>query len=280
MLSTVENGNSRAATHAAPPGVAQFVAALAAARGAGAPRGAGGFSNRPGSWAWAETHFKDHVRRLIQAQRAHSAMEIGGGRSPMFDEGEIAAMGVRYVINDISARELRLAPDYVGKVCFDIAEPDRKKIEDYGGQYEIVFSRMVFEHVRDTRQAYRNIRALLVPGGTALNFHPVLFCPPFVINVLLPETLSRKILRFFVPMRTDIGVPKFPAWYDRCRVSAAVREEIRSVGFRDVWQIPFFYHSYFKSVPGLFQADRALSRCAERNDWNALASYCYTIVVK
>lgn len=280
MLSAVQIDASHAAADATPPGVAQFVAALAAARGAGTPRDIEDFSNRAGSWAWAETHFKDHVRRLIQTQRARSVMEIGGGRSPMFDEGEIASMGVRYVINDISARELRMAPDYVGKVCFDIAEPDQRKIVGYGGQYEVVFSRMVFEHVRDTRQAYRNIHALLAPGGTALNFHPVLYCPPFVLNVLLPEELSRWILKFFVPIRTDVGVPKFAAWYDRCRVSARVREEIRSIGFRDVWQIPFFYHSYFKNVPGLFQVDRALSRCAERNDWNALASYCYTVVAK
>lgn len=280
MRSTAQIGASHTAVDPTPSGVVQFVAALAAARGVDTPRDIEDFSNRPGSWAWAETHFKAHVRRLIQTQRAHSVMEIGGGRSPMFDEDEIASMGVRYVINDISERELRLAPEYVGKVCFDIAEPDDRKIPDHGGQYEIVFSRMVFEHVRDTRQAYRNIHRLLMPGGAGLNFHPVLYCPPFVLNMLLPEKLSRSILKFFVPIRTDVGVPKFPAWYDRCRVSARVRKEIRSIGFRDVWQIPFFYHSYFKNVPGLYEADRALSRRAERNNWNLLASYCYTVVFK
>lgn len=259
--------------------VSAYVAALASERTIGAERDVDD-ADRPGSWAWAQNHFKEHIRRLIEARRARRVMEIGGGRWPMFSADEIAALGVRYVVNDISDRELAIAPRYADKACFDIAEPDEARINPYREQHNVIFSKMVFEHVRDTRKAYRNIQRLLAAGGACLNFHPVLFCPPFVINALLPERLSRRVLKFFVPIRTNDGIPKFPAWYDRCRVSPRIREEIRAIGFRRVWQIPFYYHGYFRKIPGLYQLDRALSRCAERRDWQALASYCYTVAVK
>jgi SAM-dependent methyltransferase len=143
-------------------------------------------------------------------------------------------------------------------------------------RYDLIFSKMVFEHIPDTRCAYRNILKLLAPGGLCINDHPVLYSPPFLINLIFPEAVTAPILRMFKPRRHAGDEPK----YNRCVISAKLRGELRDLGFREVWQIPFFYHEYFKRIPGLFELDRSLSELAERRDWQGLASFCYTIAMK
>src|SRR5690606_29100848 len=112
-----------------------------------------------------------------------------------------------YTVNDIAQSELDLAPSYVEKACFDIAAEDVPQ----NRQYDLMFSKLVFEHIKDAKRAWNNTRALLKQGGIALHFCPVLCCPPFIINWLLPERLSRHILRFFFPARNEGEHPKFPA---------------------------------------------------------------------
>jgi hypothetical protein len=143
-----------------------------------------------------------------------------------------------------------------------------------------MFSQMVFEHVSDSYQAYRNIYRLLSPGGVCLNFHPVLYSLPFVVNWMLPEQLSARLLHFFFPYRGPDKVPKHPAKYDHCWVSRSEQERLRSIGFRNVSQVPFWYHNYFRNIPGLYQADTTITKFAERKNWTALASFCYTCVMK
>ena len=52
------------------------------------------------------------------------------------------------------------------------------------------------------------------------------------------------------------------------------------MGYRHVYQVPFWFHEYFVRIPGLQQCDWMVNKMAERGNWTTLASYCYTIVVK
>jgi hypothetical protein len=97
---------------------------------------------------------------------------------------------------------------------------------------------------------------------------------------MLPERLSGRLLHLFFPYRSPNEVPKHPAKYDHCWVSKREQERLRSIGFRNVTQVPFWYHDYFEKIPGLYQADTTLARIAERNNWTAFASFCYTCVMK
>jgi len=235
-------------------------------------------SKRNSEWAWQ--NFDSTVRDLVRLTQAKSVMEIGAGRAPMFGGDEISTLGLAYVANDISERELSRAPDYVEKACFDISKPDDKGVASFRDRCDVMFSKMVFEHIRHTDHAYHNIYALLAPGGVCLNFHPVLYSPPFVVNWLFPEAVTRRLLRIISPHRHDEGKPKFPAWYDGCVISPKVRDNIQKIGFRNVWQVPFYYHGYFRKLPGLFQIDRELSRISDRHNWTQLASFCFTVVQK
>ena len=126
--------------------------------------------------SWALGAFRKNIYDLIKRKPDQAVLEIGGGRSPMFNEEEIAQAKARYIINDISEKELSKAPDYCSKLCFDIASSDSDVIKENMGSCSVIFSQMVFEHVKDARQAYKNIYTLLAPGGILFELTPD---PPF-----------------------------------------------------------------------------------------------------
>jgi Methyltransferase domain len=239
---------------------------------------AGLSEHRSSEWAWR--HYKDVLVDLLRMRDARCLMEIGGGRFPLFNPAEIAPFDVEYIINDVSPSELSRAPSEVGKACFDIASSDTTEIDALAGTIDLTFSKMVFEHVSDALQAYRNIYKMLSRRGICLNFHPVLFSLPFLINYLAPTAPAERLLQRFAPKRNRYEQPKFPARYDYCRVSKYFQNTLRSIGYRHVWQLPFWFHEYFVKFPGLQQCDWMVNKIAERGNCTALASYCYTIVVK
>jgi SAM-dependent methyltransferase len=156
-------------------------------------------------------------------------------------------MGVDYVSNDILASELSQAPAHVSTALFGLGEG--KGVGGRDGQFDLAFSRMLMEHLPDFRAAYRDISRLLRPGGVSIAFHPVLFAPPFLANRILPDRMSRFILKGLSPDRSDEGVPKFPAYYNGCTITSHLRHAIGEAGFSEVWQIPFFGHAYYRRIP-------------------------------
>ena len=233
---------------------------------------------RSSFWAWR--NYKTVLADLLRIRDARRVMEIGAGRFPLFERDEIAPLDVEYIANDVDPEELARAPAEVTKACFDISTADAGEISELSESVDLTFSKMVFEHVSDTEQAYQNIYKILSPGGICLNFHPVLFSLPFIVNYLTPTISAEKLLQKLSPRRNRHEQPKFPAKYDRCWVSGAWRDRLRSIGYRQVWQLPFWFHEYFEGFPGLRECDWAINRIAERANWTRLASYCYTIVVK
>jgi SAM-dependent methyltransferase len=232
-------------------------------------------------WAW--DNYRPTVLGFVQACRQSGrhrdglvrVLEIGGGRGPLLTPAEAAAAGVELTVNDIDARELSLAPAEFNKAQFDIAGDIDPSWE---GRFDLIISRMVFEHVKGAPRAWANMHALLAEGGVALAFHPTLYAPPFVVNWLLPESLTARILRFFFPVRHDAGYPKFPARYEMCFADPAKVEPILTgCGFSQVLIAPFWRHGYFRHIPLLREADAALQHLAERRDWRALATYAYTL---
>jgi SAM-dependent methyltransferase len=224
-------------------------------------------------WAWQ--HYETTVRQLIEAFRCRDVLEIGGGRCPLFDRERARTLGIALAINDISRAELDRAPEALHKVCFDIAGPAIPREEEQ--HYDLIVSRMVMEHVRDAAQTYRNMCALLRPGGVVLNFHPVLYAPPFVLNHLLPESVARWLLRTFDASRTDDEIPKFPSRYSYCTISARTEAMIRAAGFSEVVLAPFYGHVYFRGIPGLREVDAWLTRWARAHDDRHFAAFCYAL---
>lgn len=224
---------------------------------------------------WSEVHFKANLLALMQAQNAREVLEIGGGRKPIFEASELSAHGIAYAISDISAGELALAPEGIEKQCFDIggsAVPDR--------QYDFIYSRKVFEHVANVEQAYRNVFTLLKPGGVVLNFIPTLYCPPLVMNHLLPEAVSSRILTYFQPHRNPKGEPKFPSYYRWCTASSRVEAQLQRLGFQETAVLPFYGHHYFDKVPVLKHVHPWCAGFCKKHDVRLFASRVYLMARK
>ncbi len=230
----------------------------------------------------AESGWRDlrpTILGLIDSTGARNVLEVGGGRFPFLQIDEIRARGLELTVNDVVEAELKLAPDMFAKSCFDIAGdlPDDAEL----GAFDFIFSRMVFEHVKDARKAWTNIYRLLAPGGVGFAYVPTLWSPPFLFNLMTPEVLSAWILRKIDPDRTAERVPKFPAYYDLCRAnSKAVAPKLEEIGFREVVVTPFFGTPYLPVVPVLKQVARAFDRTVMALDARNFASYAYIIARK
>jgi SAM-dependent methyltransferase len=233
--------------------------------------------------AWAWDNYRPTILAFVEALRGAGRrkggrirlLEVGGGRGPQLTPAQAEELGVALTVNDIDARELSLAPTGFATACFDIAgDVDPGLL----GKFDLIFSRMVFEHVKDAPRAWRNIRALLTPGGVALAYHPTLYSPPFLVNWLVSESVSSRLLRLFFPWRHDGDYPKFPARYEMCFAAPSrVGPALRDAGFSEVLIAPFFGHGYLRAVPVVREVEGALHVLAERRDWRALASYAYTL---
>lgn len=232
-------------------------------------------------WVWAWESYKDVITTLGTELGLTRHLEVGGGRQPLFTPAEAAAHGFDITINDISAEELSRAPADFARLHCDIAA---RGVLDAGalGAYDLVYSKMVMEHVRDAGQMWRNQYALLAPGGIALAFIPTLFAPAFAANHLLPNRVSGAVVGKMFPGRSWEGSnPKFPAHYDLCYGDPRrVEPTLRAAGFDEVHVLPFYGYSYFDGVPGLRRADRWFTEWARRGDRRRFTSFAYVIGVK
>jgi SAM-dependent methyltransferase len=181
-----------------------------------------------------------------------------------------------YTVNDISADELALAPAAYEKALFDVTGD----VRDFAGQFDVVFSKTLLEHVADGEALHRNVLSLLKPGGIAFHMAPTLYALPFVLNRMMPETLSRSILfRFFPNRRSE--KPKFPAYYSWCYGNRAkMNGMLQRVGYREVEIIHFYGHSYYERIPVLRRIERAWAATAARRDWSTFSSFVHLVARK
>jgi SAM-dependent methyltransferase len=226
-------------------------------------------------WAW--DHYQPVVKALSQRLGLRRLCEVGGGRNPLLTLSEVRELGLSYTVNDISAGELQLVPDGFDTVCFDIAgDPAELPTER---SFDLVFSRMVFEHVRDVSKAWSNLHRLLAPGGVALAFIPTLYALPFMANRLIPEWLSGGIVDRLYPHRDRHGAaPKFEAYYDHCvGREARVLAMLEGIGFAEGAVAPFWGHDYYRGLPLVQDFHAKLSAWARRHDVRLLTSYAYVL---
>jgi SAM-dependent methyltransferase len=235
----------------------------------------------PSDWNWAWDNYKPTIVEIAREHGLERHLEIGGGRDPLFLPDEVAAHGFEVTLNDISAHELSLAPAGYAKIQCDIASRAASAILG-AERYDLAYCRMVMEHVPNVATMWENIHAVLAPGGVALSFFPTLYAPPYVLNRMIPEKLSRRLLETVFPDRKEDGDnPKFPAYYDHCfSEESKIVPMLERVGFRDVVVLPFWGYSYFWKFPGVKRIDAAFTKLAQEREWRAVSSFAYVIATK
>lgn len=222
----------------------------------------------------SENAWSSYKNIVMEFSKGKSVLEIGAGRRPIFTAEEIEENNIKYVANDIMADELSRIPFPVEKAVFDVSG---EVPEEFTNKFDFVFSKMVQEHVRDGRKFYTNIYKILNKSGMSLNFYPTMFHPVFVVNYLLPDSLSAAILRAYYPHRNDQEIPKFPAYYHFCRSTKGQAERIRECGFREAYIIPFYGQGYLKTIPILSAVSRAADNWFMKENMIIFSAFAYSV---
>jgi SAM-dependent methyltransferase len=223
----------------------------------------------PGRYAWAT--WDDTLLGLVRNPDVIRVCDVGGGANPALDLGSIRRHAVDYVVADISAHELRKAPPGYRTRQVDVAS---REFSQYG-PFDLVISKMLAEHVVDPEAFHRSVYEALAPGGRAVHFFPTLYEPVFVLNRVIPERASGRLLRQLQAGRESDGHNgKFPALYRWCRGPTRRQlSRLRSVGFEVDEYVGFFGHNYFRGRSVLDSVDRTVGQCLVRYPLAAFTSF-------
>ena len=195
------------------------------------------------------------VLELIRKFKLRRVCDVGGGAHPTLSLEEVRTLDLEYTLLDISAEELAKAPQGYVKLQADITE----QIERVPRGFDLVVSAMLAEHVRDGETFHRNVHDILRPGGIACHFFPTLYALPLLLNSLIPERLSSRLLHWFNPV--DAWHLKFPAYYHWCRgPSKRQIRRLERLGYTVLSYHGFFGHDYYLRVPVLKTLHGALCR--------------------
>lgn len=215
--------------------------------------------------------YDDYVLETARRIDAKAVAELGGGANPIVGQDELWGFVPNRVVFDISSDELAKSHTSVEKRVADLCQP----IVEGVGAYDLVFSKMLCEHLPDAEVFHRNCFNLLRPGGMSLHFFPTLFAAPFIVNRLLPEDLTRSIVRVVQPGRLDNPkLEKFPAFYNWCKGPTEKNlQRFRSVGFEIYEWRGGYGHTYYTRVPPLQAAEEAKSKFLLRHPVRSLTSF-------
>jgi SAM-dependent methyltransferase len=220
----------------------------------------------------ASAEYKALIRRLIQQNSAARICDVGGGAYPTLPIEYVTQNQLDYTVLDLSPEELEKCPQGYAKAVADICSSELS----IAGEFDLVCSRMVAEHIGDPEAFHRNILRLLTPGGVALHFFPTLYSLPFVVNRLLPEPVTAALQRFAAPRDG-----KFPAYYSWCRGPTPRQiERFERMGYMVVLYKGFFGHRYWDKIPFAREIHRRLSSFLVRHPIPQLTSYAHLVLRK
>lgn len=218
------------------------------------------------------------VRRLAEEQALRSVCDFGGGANPVLSLDDIERLDLSYLVVDASAEELAKTPPGYATRVMDVTAPSPNLREE---GFDLVVSRFVAEHIEDPPAFHSAVRRALRPGGFAAHFFPALPSPPFVLNRLLREHDSHRLLSRMQPgVRVSEGrLGKFRAYYRWCE--GPTRRQYRryaSLGFEVVEYVVLVGHQYYVGYPILQRAADAVSRRVIRLRWPLSASYVCVVL--
>ena len=161
-----------------------------------------------------QSELLDRLRPLLVPGVA--VLDVGGGRAPTV-AAEDRPPGCVYVGLDSSEAELRAAGPgaYDEIVAQDVTRPLGRE-----GEFDVVVSWQVLEHVRPLDAALENLRRSLRPGGTLLAQVSGSFAGFAIAGRVLPHAVRVRLMARLLGHREE---EKFPTYYDRCHHRALER---------------------------------------------------------
>jgi SAM-dependent methyltransferase len=226
------------------------------------------------------TKAPEFLASIIDRESSCSVLEIGSGANPTLAPDEVASRDLHYTTNDRDAAELAKAGPAYETLMLDMENVDRRALPR--DSFDLVFSRMVNEHVADGESYYRNIYDVLRPGGVTAHCFSTLYALPFFVNRLVPERLASRLLDIFNP-RDRYQQDKFPAHYSWSRgPSVRMCRRLTALGYEIVEYRGYFGHPYYNQplMKPLRALEEAKSKWLSRHPIPALTSYAVVILRK
>jgi|SRR6185437_10514465 len=188
------------------------------------------------------------LENIIIKYKIKSVADVGGGANPMLPLKIVKKYSLDYYVFDIDESELQKAPKWCNCLKVDIASPDKNFVPaEMLNKFDLVFSHFLLEHVKGVKQAHLNIAKLLRHGGIAVHFFPSINNLPIFINMIIPEWISRKLVKIFQPTRDKVYQVKFPAYYELCTVRTnKMKRVLRSLGYSVEEHVGYIGHSYYE----------------------------------
>ena len=146
-----------------------------------------------------------------------AVLDVGSGRRPCVPLDR-RPPGCTYVGLDISADELESAPagSYDRAVVGDVSH----RADELAGQFDLIVSFQVLEHVRPLDAAFENLRHYLKPGGRLIAQFSGGLTAFGLLGRAVPHRVSRSVLHHLLGRDPE---KVFPAHYDHCWASAVRR---------------------------------------------------------
>lgn len=228
------------------------------------------------STAWI--NYNSYLEDLATRSDVKKVCEIGGGANPSLSLDFIKKYSLEYTIVDISGEELEKAPDEYRKIVADITSPNLS----LDGEYDLVFSKMLAEHVKSGLDFHTNVLRLLREGGYAFHFFPTFYAIPYIINFLIPGWLSEQVLLFVQPFRIKKGNhPKIKAYYSWCRgpLSGQINR-FEGLGYSVEEYIGFFGHAYYQKIKPIQALQETISHLLVKYPLPGMTTFAYILLSK
>ena len=187
-----------------------------------------------------QTLYKYKVAELVNRRPGQVVLDVGGGKECPFLPYIDASSTHLIIALDLSDEELRHNRELEHKI---VADASAHGFPFRDGSADLVVSRAVVEHIRDNAAFFGNCARVLCPGGIMVHAFSGRFAPFALMNQLLPNRLTRRMIDCVHPEWQEEGNYGFLAFYDRCYFSA-IKDLLDRNGFTN----SKFYLLYYQSI--------------------------------
>jgi hypothetical protein len=219
------------------------------------------------------------IEEFIIAHQIKSVFEIGAGANPTISADVVRRLGISYTINDIEIEELAKADAVYNHNVADLCANDIES--SIANRYDLVFSRMAGEHFYNAKNLHANVYKLLIPGGYAIHCFSTLYALPFLVNKLVPDWLSDKLLALIHPRDNYYQHAKFKAYYDMSfGPSEKMKTFFTNQGYCIKEYVGYFGHPYYSKFPWLRSLEKHKAKWLIKHPVPLLTSYASVILKK
>ena len=186
------------------------------------------------------------VTEYLNAMPHKIVLDVGGGEHCPFALQKDSNQQGKIIAVDILEEKIRGNRDVDEKLIANIMQPLPFK----ENQIDFIVSRSVLEHLKDLEAFIVESKRVLKSKGYCIHVFPSKFAPFAIINQLLPQGLSKKLLFFVRPEVKHCG--GFPAYYSKCFYSS-IKALFQKYGYEIVTlHLGYFQASYFSFFLPLF----------------------------